>query len=241
LTYLKDIVMFGQVLLLKKGNPTMSHQCPTCGLDESTLLNPLHWKLAASGAGVIVYQVLAANCLRVLLSRRASNVGVGLGITGGGFVECLAIDKSPVGTVVQTSDEAHREGREENAGFETVVSEDEFLERAQPIATLHVRTADENRVHGVTMFALRARDDAEWNAFAALPPGVDEHGRLERDGELLSYTLEWYPVISRREPELSIMLTSTDGVMAEAEDFFHRHEFHAIASIAWYAHNNKLW
>jgi hypothetical protein len=214
--------------------------CPDCKVDNGPLLNPQGWKLAASGAGVIVFQPLD-NCLRVLLSLRADNVGYGHGITGGGFVECKDIDKAKVGTVVQTADEAYREAREENAGFEKVIDIDSFLERAQLVSSIHARIADENRVHCANMFALRA-NGSEWKQFAALPPGVDESGKEERSGPLLEYFVRWGDaVVDRRNPERYVTITDTNGRILTMTDFFHPHEFHAIAAIAWHKQNGKLW
>jgi hypothetical protein len=50
-------------------------------------LNTQEYKLAATGAGVIVCQQLDRYRFRALLSMRDASVGKGIGITGGGFVE----------------------------------------------------------------------------------------------------------------------------------------------------------
>jgi hypothetical protein len=138
--------------------------------------NQQQWKMAASGAGVIVCRRIEAG-LEVLLSMRAKIVGEGLGITGGGFVKCDALLEKPIGTVIQTADEAFGEACEENGGFENVISKDAFLERAQPVALIHSRIDDPNEVHVAAMYALRAQSTAEWNQFKALPPGIEDGGK----------------------------------------------------------------
>lgn len=204
-------------------------------------VGPKKWQLIATGAGVIVYQPLSKRVMRVLLSVRTKNVGQGYGITGGGFVEAVAVDALPIGSIVQTADDAHREASEENKGFASVISVEDFLERAQPVGTFHVRTADANRVHGVTMYALRVADDEEWMHFAALEPGVDMDGKVERDGPLLECIVEWTSDITRRTPEATITMTHLDGALIQVSEFFHGHEVHAIATIAWNAEMGRLW
>lgn len=204
-------------------------------------LNPQGWKMAAPGAGVIVSQLLGPREIRFLASLRTKGVGEGHGITGGGFVECNALYAKSVGTIVQTADEAHREAREENADFDKVISVDEFLNRAQPIALFNVRTGDANGVHSVTMYALCVNDDSEWERFASLEPGVDEFGKIERVGPLLEYIMRWTSDISRREPEKAVTFTGVDGKPLPFDCFFHSHEVQAIASIAWHAENERLW
>ncbi|MEY2665274.1 MAG: hypothetical protein RLZZ480_379 [Candidatus Parcubacteria bacterium] len=199
------------------------------------------FKRAASGAGVVVFQMLALRTMRILLSVRTKDVGPGFGITGGGYVKINDIDLLPVGTVVQNADQAHLESLEENGGFENVISADEFLERAQPIMVAHVRTPDVNRVHGVTQYALRVRNDAEWDAFAVLPPGVDDDGNIEREGPLVECIMTWTSDISRRTPEQSVAFAYPDGSPLDVASFFHKHEVHGIATIAWHAENGKLW
>ena len=199
------------------------------------------WQLVATGAGVIVYQLLTKRLMRVLLSIRTKDVGQGFGITGGGFVEAVKVDMLPIGSIVQTADEAHREANEENEGFAAVISADEFLQRAQPVGTFHVRTGDANRVHGVNMFALRVVDDNEWESFARLEPGVDKDGKVERFGPLLEHFVVWTPDITRREPEKAVTFVCPIGVTLPSGEFFHGHEVHAIASIAWHAENGRLW
>jgi hypothetical protein len=202
-------------------------------------LNQQQWKMAASGTGAIVCQP-TKDGLRVLLSERAANVGPGRGITGGGFVECGEVLALKLGTVIQTADEAFRECCQENGGFENVINIDAFLERAQPVSLVHARTDDLNEVHAVTMFALTV-NNREWNEFAALPPGVDEHGKIERNGPLLEYFVRWTGPINRREPERYVSISDATGRVLYITDFFHPHEFHTIAAIAWYEQNGKLW
>ena len=203
------------------------------------LLNQQQWKMAASGAGAIVCQPRKKG-LRVLLSERAANVGQGRGITGGGFVECGDVLTKKVGTVIQTADEAFRECCQENGGFEKVISKDAFLERAQSVSSIHARTDDLNEVHAATMYALVV-NKREWKQFAALPPGVDEHGKIEREGPLLEYFVRWYGTIDRREPERYVSISDPSGRVLYTTDVFHPHEFHAIAMIAWHLQNGKLW
>lgn len=202
--------------------------------------NQQQWKMAASGAGVIICRRIEAG-LEVLLSKRAKIVGEGLGITGGGFVKCDLLWKQPVGTVIQTADEAFGEACEENGGFERVISKDAFLERAQPVSLIHARIDDLNEVHVAAMYALRTQSTAEWNQFKALPPGVEDGGKSERSGPLLSFVVRWSSPIDRREPERYITIANAEGRQLRLGDFYHPHEFHAIAAIAWHEQNDKLW
>ena len=202
--------------------------------------NQQQWKMAASGSGVIVCRRIEGG-LEVLLSMRAKIVGEGLGITGGGFVKCDALLGKPIGTVIQTADEAFGEACEENGGFETVISKDSFLERAQSVSQIHARIDDLNEVHVANMYALRAESTAEWNQFKALPPGIEDGGKSERSGPLLSRVVRWWSPIDRREPERYVTITNAEGRQSLISDFYHPHEFHAIAAIAWHEQNGKLW
>lgn len=202
--------------------------------------NQQQWKMAASGAGVIVCRRIEAG-LEVLLSMRAKIVGEGLGITGGGFVKCDALLEKPIGTVIQTADEAFGEACEENGGFENVISKDAFLERAQPVSLIHARIDDPNEVHVAAMYALRAVSTAEWNQFKALPPGIEDGGKSERIGPLLPRVVRWSSPIDRREPERYVTIANSEGRQSRISDFYHPHEFHAIAAIAWYEQRGYLW
>lgn len=202
-------------------------------------LNQQRWKMAASGSGVIVCRPYEQG-LRVLLARRGAIVGQGYGITGGGFIECGGLLMRPIGTVIQTADEAFREACEENQGFEDVIDADSFLERAQPVSLIHARIDDLNEVHTAAMYALSA-SGSEWTRFKALPPGIDENGKVERDGALMEYFVTWSAPIDRREPERYVIVADGEGRQLRMDDFFHRHEFHAIAAIAWHQQNGKLW
>ncbi len=193
------------------------------------------FKLAAPGAGAMVFQELDSNTFRVLLAMRTALVGLGLGITGGGFIECGAIDALQVDTIIQTADEAYRELCQENLGFENVVDIDTFLLHAQPIALVHARTNDVNRVHSVNMYGFRA-NDSQWNRIAALEPGLDK----ERTGPLLEHIVRWKGKIDRREPERFVTIEDARGRFLERHDFHHKHEMHTVASIAWHAQNGRL-
>jgi hypothetical protein len=223
--------MFGQVLHKREG----------LKMSETVPLDTQEHKRAASGAGVVVFQPLGERTMRILLSLRSKDVGTGFGITGGGYVKVNVIYDMPIGAIVQTADEAHVESLEENGGFEKVISADEFLERTQPVCTILVRTPDLNQVHDVTLYALCAKDDAEWETFAALPPGIDAEGKIEREGPLLECILTWEPDISRRTPEQSVSFAYADGQSLDVTGFFHKHEVHGIATIAWHAEKDRLW
>jgi hypothetical protein len=195
--------------------------------------NHQDFKLCASGAGVIVYQ-LFDDKIRVLLALRAKEVGQGYGITGGGFVECKNIDNAPINTLFQTSDEAFREMMEENTGFEKIIDADDFIERAQPISLVHARINDINRVHSVSMFALRVTDN-EWKKISVLAPSK------EREGSLREYFVTWDSKIDRRVPERSVRIINAHGEPITQSGFWHKHEMHTIACIAWHAQNDRLW
>lgn len=191
------------------------------------MLNAQTYKLAAPGCGVIVYRRDENGGITVLLSRRSASVGKGYGITGGGFVECGDLMAKPLGTISENVDEAYREAKEENPGFENIISLAAFRERCQPLAGFTVRTADSSGVHACNYYGLRVTD-AEWEAIRQLPPSD------ERNGDLVPTALIWLRTIKRDKPEDHIVLNG-------ARDFFHQHELRAFGMLAWLAANNRLW
>lgn len=191
------------------------------------------YKLVGSGAGVIVYQVLGTRKIRLLLSMRSGKVGVGYGITGGGYIEAAAIALLPLRTIIETATEAFREAFEENIGFSNVISLPVFLNRAQTVATLHVHTGDESVVHATSFSAFGVNDD-EWNALAALK------GSDERSGALREVVMTFDEGLSRESPEAGVAL-SFSGVLIPVSAFYHQHELRAIAMIAWHHQQGKLW
>ena len=207
--------------------------------EKNTMLNHNEWKLAAPGAGVIVYN-RTEQFFRAWLSMRTNNVGAGLGITGGGFVECKEVDAMKVGSVIQTVDEAWRECHEENAGFENVISKDAFMARANPTSLVHARADDINRVHCANMYALRVTDE-EWLKIGALPAGLDAKGRPEREDDLREVMVSWNGPIDMRRPERFVTMQKPDGERVWIDDFNYPHEFHAVASIAWNIQNPREW
>jgi len=184
-------------------------------------LNHQMFKMAAPGCGVICFRPSPAepNALEVILSERATSVGAGLGITGGGFVECGAIFAEKAGFVSLSVDEAYRECCEENLGFERVISLAAFRERAQLVASFCVRTGDANGVHACTYFALCLHDD-EWQAVLKLAPSA------ERNGSLKVAKLSW----------VKNKLIELEG----AERFFHKHELKAFEAMAQLDMRGKL-
>ena len=58
--------------------------------------NTTKYRLTANGAGIVVCQQRSKHSFRALLSMRSRVVGVGYGITGGGFVELQNIFEQPV-------------------------------------------------------------------------------------------------------------------------------------------------
>lgn len=197
-------------------------------------LNTQRYKLAGTGAGVIICQQRSQHSFRALLSMRALSVGVGYGITGGGFVENQAIMLEKPGFVIETAEEAWRESKEENVGFDELFPLEAFLERAQSIATLHVRIDDDSGVHGTNYYALTVTDE-EWERAAALASGP------ERDGLLIEVWICFErTVLHRRDAEKNIQLTLPDGRVAHG-GFYHQHELRALGQIAWHVQQNLLW
>jgi hypothetical protein len=196
--------------------------------------NTQRYKLAATGAGVILYRVVDEVTLELLLSVRSAVVGEGYGITGGGFVENGDIAKMPKRTIVETVDEAWRENTEENEGFEKLFPLELFRARAQGVASLHVNTGDESVVHGTNFYAVRVTE-AEWEEAVHLA------GSDERSGALRQVAMKiTLPELSRTEPEQGIQL-SVDGTAIPTTAFYHQHEYRAIAMIAWHHQTGKLW
>ena len=189
---------------------------------------------AANGAGIIVCQMRSKHSFRALLSNRMPSVGMGLGITGGGYVEIKTVFAKPVGTIAETALDAQRETWEENLGFEALFSEEELLERAQPIASLLVRTNDINKVHSTNYYALAVTDE-EWDRVATLPPGPERHGPLFE--VWVDFTDQ---VIHRTTPEVALTLMLDDGKVCEG-GFYHKHELRALGMIAWHIQQGYLW
>ncbi len=198
------------------------------------------FKLAGVGVGLIVCRVQTPlekelRTMRVLIAVRAIRGEEGLGITGGGFVECKDIFFLKVGSIVEIAYEAHRENREENKGFEFLIPADEaYLERVQPIATLMVRTNDINKVHACVFSALTVTP-AEFEELKMLAPGP------ERLGPLLEVDLHWEEDIRRARPEESITMRQVDETTVSPGDFFHKHEVRAFGMLAWHSEKGKLW
>ena len=191
-------------------------------------LNHQMFKLAAPGCGVIAFAPTDnPRALTVILSERAANVGSGKGITGGGFVECGPIAKQPAGTISLSADEAYRECCEENRGFDTIISRDDFVDRAQVVESFAVSSADANGVHACTYFALRLTLD-EWRRVMALPPSE------ERVGDLVAATLRWTEASLKAE-------NPADRFDMDGKDrFFHAHELLAFAAMAQLAEKGRL-
>jgi hypothetical protein len=165
---------------------------------------------------------------------RALSVGVGYGITGGGFVENGDIFKKKPGFVIETAEEAWRESCEENLGFGELFPLETFLERVQSVSTLHVRVDDENGVHGTNYYVLTVTDD-EWEKAASLAPGP------ERDGPLIEVWFTFEDVVlHRRDAEQHIDLVLPDGRIAHS-GFYHKHELRPLGQIAWHIQQGYLW
>lgn len=211
-----------------------SFHCPECGAatDEQ------RWKLAASGTGFIGFKPgRVTRQLRVLLSKRAPIVGEGYGITGGGFVNCVAIERLPFFEPFETALAAYREGDEENPGFSRIMTREGFLERAQPLPPIHVHREvtkhDPSRVHSCNYAALRLTD-YEWEQLLLTPSSS------ERIGQLRDCLLTWTKKITRDRPERFVIIR--DGArLISARTFYHQHEMHALGLIAYYAERGKLW
>lgn len=189
---------------------------------------------AANGAGIIVCQQRSKHSFRALLSNRMPSVGMGLGITGGGYVDIVNVFEKPVGSIAETALDAQRESYEENLGFEQLFTEEELLCRAQPVASLLVRTADINKVHATNYYALAVTEE-EWDKVAALPPGPERHGPLFE--VWVDFTDQ---VIHRVTPEDGLTLRLDDGKICEG-GFYHKHELRALGMIAWHIQQGYLW
>ena len=196
-------------------------------------LNTQRYKLAATGAGVILYRVVDDATIELLLSVRSAVVGEGYGITGGGFVENGDIAKLPKRSIIETIDEAWREAMEENRLFDLLFPLNLFRERAQCVASLHVNTGDESVVHGTNFYAV-AVTDAEWEKASRLSGSDERSGALRR--VVMKITA---PSLSRTEPEIGIQMSFNGEDISAA--FYHHHEVRAIAMIAWHLQNGKLW
>jgi hypothetical protein len=205
---------------------------------EVVEINHQKFKLAAAGTGIIACAApkgkwRKSSSLKVLLAMRDASVGEGFGITGGGFVECAAVDSMPVGSVVDIAADAYRENDEETKRFFEFITQGAFLDRVQGITNVAVRTNDLNRVHACMFYAL-ALTKAEWKKLKTLPPGP------ERKGPFIPATMSWSPEINRSEPERYITLVDHHGENV-MDRFFHKHELRAFGLLAWHAEKGKLW
>lgn len=212
-------------------------------------LNAQQYKMAAPGAGALIYlphfdnnatyNGVAPNIigLSVLISRRTAEVGEGLGIFGGGFFNCNTLIDKPVGTILTVEEEAYREcGIEENPGFTGIMPFNVFEDRAQSLTNFVVRTQetekDQAGVHAPMYLGVRTTV-TEFRAIEALPESS------ERSGALVKAFVDWSPtaIIPRSHPEQYTNVShSLSGV-----DFFHPHEKRAFGMLAWLAQRNKLW
>ena len=201
-------------------------------------VNHQKFKLAAPGTGIIACsaengQWQKISSLKVMLSMRDASVGVGYGITGGGFVECSTIDALPIGSIVDIAFDAYRENSEETENFISFITSGEFSDRVQSITNVGVKTGDMNRVHACMFYSL-ALTEPEWEQLRILPPGP------ERNGPFIEATLAWSSGINRSEPERYITLVDASGKVLN-EGFYHRHEIRAFGLLAWHAAQGKLW
>ncbi len=192
------------------------------------MLNHQMFKLAAPGAGVIVFRrTHIKNSLEVLLSQRSASVGEGLCITGGGFIECGALNKEPVGTVWLSCDEGYREVCEENPGFDKIINLEEFRSRAQMLTSFSVKTDDANGIHTGTYYGL-CLSDTEWDKTKALPPSD------ERVGMLIPTVITW------TEQSLNNHNPAEQFSMDGKDKFYHSHELLPFAALAQLEANGRL-
>ena len=182
------------------------------------MLNHQNYKMAAGGAGVIAYKKGEGQQAFVLLSERSEKVGAGLGITGGGFVECDEVNNQPPGYVLPLTHEAWREAVEENPGFEKIISRESFDERATYLTAFAVSTNDQHGVHLVCYFGLEL-SDAEFLAVQALPPSD------ERIGALIPAKLSWTRESLKKEALKEKI--NLEGM----NKFYHQHELYAFLAL----------
>ena len=199
--------------------------------------NQIPFRRVASGVGVIICQQLSRHSFRTLLARRPESFGLGLGVTGGGFVDNdrLYFEHLP-GTVVDTATETWRKAVEKNPGFEEIFSLEHFLERLHPIVAQHVRVDDENEIHATTFYALTVTDK-EWSRVLELP-STDT-----RFGEPFEITVTFTDKVLKRtgNPENTLALYMPDGREPKDSGFHYRHELVALGQIAWHVQEGLLW
>lgn len=183
------------------------------------MLNQQQYKMAAPGAGMIAYCREAPRQVTVLLSQRSEKVGAGLGITGGGYLNCDEFMNQPPESRLLFSAEAYRESVEENPGFEKIFSEQGFMRRARQLTAFAVRKDDHHGIHAVCYFGLELTYE-EYDEVLALPPGD------ERVGELIPVTMSWSAESLQNEDALSRI--QMDG----KDKFYHAHEVYAFVALA---------
>ena len=182
------------------------------------MLNHQNYKLAAGGAGLIVFTRTENGAVKVLLSQRDASVGEGLGITGGGFLNLDEFNQQPAGNILPLTHEAYREGVEENPGLEKIINRDDFAARARHLTSFAVRTTDQHGIHIVCYYGLELSQD-EFNAVQALPPSE------EREGALIAADLSW----TKESLEKNDLLARFE--MVGKESFYHQHELYAFSAL----------
>ena len=183
------------------------------------MLNHQNYKLAAGGAGMIVFTRLPNGTINVLLSRRDKSVGEGLGISGGGFLNLDEFTSQPAGAILPLTQEAYREAVEENPGFDHIITGDMFDKRAFHLTSFAVRTADQHGAHIVCYYGLEL-DEEEFAQVKALPPSE------ERVGDLIATDLSW------RQENLADKNPLERFDMYGKEKFYHQHELYAFSALA---------
>lgn len=181
-------------------------------------LNP---QTSPCGGGIFYMRGPKPNSLLVGCAPRAATVGIGNGISFGGYAEVAAILAKAVGKVQMMSTEILREAREELPGINKVIRTKELKRRLVYLTSFMVRTADINQVHNPVYFGIPVTG-GEAAKISTLKPGK------ETRGPIVFTLLEWPP----EKPGRSKLHTR--------EKLYHKHERLAFKTLAERAENHHL-
>ncbi|MAF31828.1 MAG: hypothetical protein CMF60_06440 [Magnetococcales bacterium] len=181
----------------------------------------------ASPCGGVIFYRWDNSQLTIYISERRNADGSASGQHSfyGGFAECGDYLKNPVGTVQDKRIEIYRECVEEmGSGFAKIVSQSDFINRCEPVASLMVRTDDSNKIHDATFVAYFVEEPlAHYLEKQAKPTDEQLPAKPYKFGFSTSY---------RKKP----LLEPYDGHellqhlhVPKNIQFFHQHEANAMA------------
>lgn len=181
---------------------------------------------AGPGSGYIFYRKVGLRHLRVLLATRSALVGVGSGISCGGWFELAAMLGSADGTTVTDQQSAAREGWEEIPGLFTVLPEALLEANSQPIygAAIYKPNDRYGNIFHKANFLGMSITETEEAALCKLPKSN------ETSAPLRAVDIRW-----------NVDNPAADDLIGLPDNFHHPHERDAFASLARLDDDGRLW